>query len=372
MDLKVRGAVALAALVAAGAGLGAAPNRNWHAPECTAVQAPAGVSFTTDEGATYAANPTILPRGQGTFGIAALESPNVLLAEYRGAIYRSTDAGCRWREYTTVGTSPIRMSAGVGDEAWAWDFFASPQAWWIDANAGKRGRAMTLPPLGANVLTLRAVPGVAGAVRAVADDGSLYEWRDGDAKWAAIGRRAPVGALAYFADIDPVNPDHAVIGEATNGVWTTTDGGATWTNALGLSSTGGPRNSFNGVVSPADPSVVYVMSLDLDESDSGAPSNGRHVYRSSDGGFHFAPVVDQGGDIVLTNGPTMAAHPTDANVAYFSFGSKSFDPFGIRLYRYDHASGQTTSNLSNDYFEIRSMAFNPADAGVMYMGFEGE
>jgi hypothetical protein len=186
-----------------------------------------------------------------------------------------------------------------------------------------------------------------------------------------------VSFFTYFAEVDRSNFDHVVVGTVTDGVWTTFNGGSTWQKAAGLSSCSEPdctprTNSFNGVISPADGNVVYVMSLDVNESDAGVPSRGRHIYRSDDGGLNFRIVVDQGGEVVLINGPTMAAHPTDADLLYFTFGSKQQYPNGINLYTYDDITGQTTWNTSSDYFEIRALTFNPADPSVIYAGFEGE
>ncbi len=112
------------------------------------------------------------------------------------------------------------------------------------------------------------------------------------------------------------------------------------------------------------------MALDLDESGAGAPSQGRHIYRSGDGGLTFAPLVDGSGDIVLTNGPLLVAHPNAPGVHYFTFGSRFIDPPGTVLYRYDHAAGRTTWTFTRDALGMRALDFNPADAGVMYPGLE--
>jgi hypothetical protein len=177
-------------------------------------------------------------------------------------------------------------------------------------------------------------------------------------------------SLVYFAAFDPADLDHVIVGMSTTGAWTTFDGGASWIQAAGLSKTGGPRNTFNGVFSPADPAEVFVMGIDLDEADAGAPSEGRHIYRSQDGGLTFAPVVDRGGDIVLINGPLLVAHPSTPGVLYFTYGSRFLYPAGTYLYRYDHATGQTTWNFTTETLGIRAIDFNPADTGVMYLGLE--
>jgi len=66
----------------------------------------------------------------------------------------------------------------------------------------------------------------------------------------------------------------------------------------------------------------------------------------------------------------MAAHPTDANVLYFSFGA-SFGGYGTDLYRFDAATNQVTKT-HNAYHGIHAFAFNPAAPSVMYLGLVHE
>jgi len=149
------------------------------------------------------------------------------------------------------------------------------------------------------------------------------------------------------------------------------DGGRNWTRSTGLSSTGtGPVNVFNAVIAPAGGQVVWAMGLDLDEADAGAPSGGRHIYRSTDGGVTFMPVVDQSDEIRLQNGPTMAAPPDSTDVVYFTFGM-SFGNYGTDVFRYDEATGQVTKT-HNDFDRVPAIAFNPADPSVMYLGLAYE
>src|SRR5262245_22681971 len=123
---------------------------------------------------------------------------------------------------------------------------------------------------------------------------------------------------------------------------------------------------FAMIALAAVPGTVFAMGLDIDELDAGAPSQGRHIYLSRDGGLTFQPVVDDSADVHLPNGPPMAAHPTDPDVVYFTFGS-SFQGFGSDLYRYDDATLGVTKT-HNDYHRLPAIAFNPADPSFMYLG----
>ena len=351
---------------------GAALGRDWDVPTCS-VEGLQSVSYTNDGGNTYAPNiGLVLPRGRGSFGLVALDEVDTLLAEYQGTIYRSTDAGCRWKEYATAEVSPLRFSSGSDGVAYAFGFFPGREIWRVDGKSNPHDRILRGADLPAEVLGIGVDPGNPDHLRVACSDGFLYEsFNGGASKWAPLGAAAPVSPLTYFAAFDPSNLDNAVIGTATDGIFATVDGGRSWQKAAGLSSTDGPANAFNGVFSPAFNGIVYVMALDLNESDAGAPSGGRHIYRSTDGGLSFVPVVDQGGVITLTNGPTMAADPADANVVYFSFGSKAFLG-GVYLYRYDHAAAATTQGFNTRYYRIHALAFNPTDPSTIYAGFEGE
>jgi hypothetical protein len=209
-------------------------------------------------------------------------------------------------------------------------------------------------------------------VRGVGEGGGFYDSFNGGDFWVPLGPGAPVTPLVYFAAFDPNNLDHAIVGMAQGGVVTTLDGGATWTSATGLTQTGGSRNSFYGVISESDPSIVWVESIDLDESGGGAPSNGKHIYRSTDGGLSFTPVVDAGGGVTLVNGAFMMTDPSDADVVYFPFGASTFGNI-LELYRYDHGTGQVTwtTTTTTPQAKIRSMVFSPLHSSRIVVGFEG-
>jgi hypothetical protein len=369
--------LATSVALAMGPPAGKGPNKAWAAPACAEVDGLPSASFTLDDGASWATNPVALPLGQITTGIAALEAPNAMLAEYGGQIYRSQDAGCSWKAYGASPVSVLRIVPGAGLEAYAFGFFPGPDVLYLNAKASPRRRIEQRIGLPGDVVQLAVDPADGNRLRAMVRGGQIYESRDGaTTKWGMVGTAAPVGFATYFAAFDPADLDHVVVGTVTDGVWATFDGGTTWQQATGLSTCAPPEctprvNAFSGVVSPADPSVVWVMALDLNEADAGAPNRGRHVYRSDDGGRSFRPVVDDGGDVVLINGPVLAAHPTDRDLLYFPWGSRS-QIGGVRLYRYDDLSGQTTWNLSPEWFEIRALTFHPTDPAVLYGGFEGE
>jgi photosystem II stability/assembly factor-like uncharacterized protein len=347
----------------------------WSVPTCSTIKGIPSVGYTTDDLATMTDNNVAAGFALGSFAVVAFEPPGLLLAEYGGTIFRSRDGGCRWSTYATLpGDSPLKMVRGAGTRGYGFSFIPRRSFYRIDASANPRNR-LKVSEKGApwEVVAVAADPLVPDHVRMAGQNGQIYESFDGGELWGPVGVSAfppGVNSFVYFAAFDPADPNHVVFGFGLEGVRVTTDGGQTWTTASGLSATGGQRNAFSGAISPADSNVVYVMSLDLDESAAGVPSGGRHIYRSDDGGLSFTPVVDQGPGLTLTNGPLIVAHPTDPDVVYSSFGARVGQP-GVWLYRYDHFTGTVTINQDNRYFGLRAIEFNPADPSVLYLGLEG-
>ena len=342
------------------------PGGDWQTPSCPVVSGSSLVALTSDQGATLAVGNRPVRGTDYNFGLAVLRDvPNTMYAAHNRTLQRSTSAGCHWVTLGEIPTTsdgfPASLVAARGDRAYAWA---------DNRNDLVRIDGKVMTPLRSPVDSIVGIatdPHETNGVRIAAGDGSLWISRDGGDRFEPQAPPIRGPFLFYRAGFDPSNLDHVVFGVVVDGAYVTFDGGQTWTRSTGLSSTGtGSVNVFNVVVSPADPMTVFAMGLDIAESDSGAPSQGRHIYLSRDGGLSFRPVVDASADIVIPNQPPMAAHPTDADVVYFTFGS-SFQGFGADLYRYDHSTGQVTKT-HNDYHRIPVIDFNPADPSVMYLG----
>ncbi|SDJ23156.1 WD40/YVTN/BNR-like repeat-containing protein [Nonomuraea jiangxiensis] len=338
----------------------------WHQPRCETVSGDGTVTFTRNEGRTITPTSQAPQRVVYTSGLVALDRPDTLLALSNNLLSASGDAGCSWKQVGKVNGSYIELVAASGGRAYAWD---------------RDGNLTLVTPDGGTPLTSPAgqVAGLGtdrrrGDHLRVADgSGQLYDSRDGGRTWRPIGVPAwPASELlmVYTAAFDPDNLDHVVLGAASHGARVTYDGGRTWTTSTGLGDKGDSVNVFSAVVSPAAPNVVYAMGLNLAESDEGVPSDGRHIYRSSDGGRRFAPVVDQGNGITLSNGPLLAAHPTDAEKLTFEYGT-SWAGTGTYLYTYDSRRNRVTTTHSS-YDRVTSIAFNPKNQKVMYLGVAEE
>lgn len=351
--LSATPAVAGAEATAGGAG-------GWSPPQCGSVTGDGSVTFTRNEGKTLAPTSQVLHPVVYTSGLVALDRPNALLAMSNNLLLSSGDAGCTWTQVGKARGRYLGLVAARGGRAYAWDLDGG-----VTLATPDGGTPLTSPA--DELAGLSTDPGDGDHVRVSDGDGQLHESTDGGHSWKPIGvPGVPAGPLSYLytAAFDPSNMDHVVLGEMGTGAHVTFDGGRTWTASTGLG--GDNVNVFSAVISPAAPNVVYAMGLNMAESNAGVPSEGRHIYKSVDGGRHFTPVVDHGNGITLVNGPVMAAHPTDPGVVYFVYGTY-FQGYGTDIYRYDSSRNRVTV-AHNSYDRITAIAFHPSMPGLMYLG----
>lgn len=342
------------------------PADTWTVPACSRIVGTPAVTYTTDEGATLTPTTRPLTGLVYTSGLVALDTPNTLLAAVNSTIYRSENAGCLWRQVADLGAQAgnelLTLTAATGDRAYIWSD-NRPLFFRIDGT--------TVTPLrgpGTSIVGVAVDPRNGDRVRIGDDAGQIWESLDAGGRWSPVGSpAAQPGYWAYRVAFDPNNLDHAVAGTVVTGGLVTFDGGVTWTPSVGFSKTS--ANVFNVVISPADPNVVWAQGIDLSQTETD-PSRGRYVFQSVDGGLNFHTVVAEGAGVSLVNGPLMAAHPADAGVLYFIFGS-SFQNYGTDLFRFDAATGQLTLT-HNAYHGVRAIEFSPASPSVMYLGLVSE
>ncbi|MBB4938718.1 hypothetical protein FHR32_003023 [Streptosporangium album] len=338
----------------------------WSRPTCQTVGSDGSVTYAWNDGKKIA--PTSKPARPivYTTGLVALDSPNQLLAMSNKQLLASNDAGCTWRVTGEVSGWYIELVAARGGRAYAWD---------------RDGNLALATPEGVTPLTAPAGDLIGLGVdwsngdrlRASDLEGQLYESQDGGRTWQPVGVPAwsPSDTrMSYTAVFDPHDLDHVVLGASDTGARVTFDGGRTWTSAAGLTETGDRVNVFSAAISPAVGNVVWAMGLNLAELDAGVPSGGRHIYRSDDGGRNFTPVVDQDRAVTIPNGPLLAPHPKDADVLYFDFGT-GWSSIGTDIYKYESRKNLVTIN-HNSYDRVTSIAFNPAQPNVMYLGVAEE
>lgn len=345
------GVVVLTSVFALPAAAASEPGWFWNPPHCDTVYGDGSVTITRSDGAELA--PTTEKLRPVTYAkVAALQEPNVLIAIGRQSIQRSHDAGCSWQQLDKApdDLATYDVAPGPADTAYVYSVNDPP----IHRVKGTQVSTVAGPVEGGGLSAFAALP---GRLRVVAGDGQLYDSTDDGVSWQRIGVPAARDLFVYNAVIDPRDPGHIVIGVMSEGVFVTFDAGRTWHHSDPVTRV----NAFSLAISPADPSIVWMEGYD--------PVTARHIWLSKDGGLKFEPVLD-GSRATLYNGNEMWASPVDPDLLYFSYGT-SFAGYGADLYRFRPSTGELTKQ-HNNHDGIPSLAFNPADPSVLYLGLAEE
>jgi photosystem II stability/assembly factor-like uncharacterized protein len=151
------------------------------------------------------------------------------------------------------------------------------------------------PFRGGRVVAVSGVPGDGASFYFGGVDGGVWKTSNAGVTWEPLFDSQPIASIGALA-VAPSNPlvIYAGTGESdirTNlasgdGVYTTTDGGKTWTN-VGLRET---RQISRIVVDPKNSEVVYVGAL----GHAYGPNPERGVFKSADAGKTWSHVLDLG------------------------------------------------------------------------------
>ena len=346
-----------------------ATGSGWHPPTCGKVTSDGSLTFTWSAG-HYLTATTTQPRPiQVVSDVEALAAPDTLLAvDDFGKLSASRDAGCTWTKIAQLeGQPPYSITAAGGASAYVWSRANDDRLYRVDRTTVTELPRIPVAQVG-NLVAL-AVDG--SHLRAVTSTGVVLDSADGGQTFQRRGV-TPTPVLGWdvwgYEGSIVGDLDHIVLGTSNDGVFTTFDGGLTWAKATMSAQPKHRINIFSVATSPADGNVVWAEGIDTTELDQGGTrAQGRHVYRSTDGGRTFTAAVDHDPAVVtLTNGVPLAPHPTDPDVVYFEFGTW-FSGYGTDLFEYDASTGKL-GVAHNNHDGINAIAFNPAYPQVMYLG----
>lgn len=212
--------------------------------------------------------------------------------------------------------------------------------------------------------------------------GGLFKSVDAGVTWTDVSRgffSGPVGAVA----VDPVNPEIVYAGTGGNhlaeasldgdGLYRSTDGGATWKRVAFAAS----KRVSRIQIDPRDPKVIYVGVLGNVYREGGE----RGVYKTTDGGETWRRVLDISpragvGDLVLD--------PHSPSTIFASFWPPARTPWSMRQYGPDAGlfrstdGGATWTNLKaapglpqGDWGNAQ-IAVSPVKAGRVYLLLDSE
>jgi len=158
------------------------------------------------------------------------------------------------------------------------------------------------PFRGGRVVAVGGVPGDSTTFYFGAVNGGIWKTTDAGVVWTPVFDTQAIGAIGAIA-VAPsdVKTIYAGTGESDirsdlssgNGVYKSSDGGSTWVH-IGLEDT---RQISRIVVDPQNANVVYVGAL----GHAYGPNEQRGVYKSVDGGAHWARVLEQGAEIGVSD-----------------------------------------------------------------------
>ncbi len=166
------------------------------------------------------------------------------------------------------------------------------------------------PFRGGRAVAAAGVPGDSTTFYFGSVNGGIWKTTDAGVVWTPVFDGQPVASIGALA-VAPSDPKiiYAGTGETDiredfssgNGVYKSTDGGATW-NHIGLEDT---RQISRIVIDPHDAKVVYVGAL----GHAYSPNEERGVYKSVDGGEHWTRVLDLGSQVGISDLAVCASAP---------------------------------------------------------------
>lgn len=154
------------------------------------------------------------------------------------------------------------------------------------------------------------------------------------APWQQAGPTNIGGRMTSLA-VDPTDPDRLIAGAAGGGVWTSPDGGRTWSGLWHRQPT---LNVGSVAMDPSDPQTVYVGTGEANLSADSHPGVG--VFVSRDGGASWSVLAEAETNGLPTRIGTIVVDPADPD--HILLGGVSHSSFAAREGLYRSTDGGNT------------------------------
>jgi photosystem II stability/assembly factor-like uncharacterized protein len=205
------------------------------------------------------------------------------------------------------------------------------------------------PFRGGRVNGVAGVPGQINVFYFGSVGGGVWKTTNAGRTWLPIFDSQPVASIGAVA-VAPSNPNIIYVGTGEsdmrsqisygNGMYKSTDAGATWTH-LGLDNT---RQIARVIVDPANPDVVLVAAL----GHAYGANPDRGVYRSRDGGATWQKVLFRSNDLGAVD---LTFDPGNARIIYASLWNTRRPPWSVYPPSYGPGSGLFKSTDGGDTWQ---------------------
>lgn len=226
--------------------------------------------------------------------------PNYLYGMTSNTVWRSTDGGSSWDDYTlptyatSIAADPL-VSGRLFVSGYGYSGYSVPVVM-ISTDYGQSWNEQALGPETAYTYCVAFDPVDTASAYAGCSNGLVFRTTDGGAHWDSACSGLP--GNAYIQDIVVNSGNHQILlAAASDGVYRSTNAGGSWAKA------GSFARVTDLALSPADPAIAYCLGYDT------APC----LYVSNDSGSTW---VQQPGKVQQGKGGSLIADPANADVVY--------------------------------------------------------
>jgi len=288
-----------------------------------------GVAWPSTDGGASWGPPVTVTKGGNLSGGAVLADGTMLATADEQGVFRLAPGATTWERVAPAGRSMYSVTAHPSDPAVAWAAFTSdvgggPGGLIRTADGGRTwstvdGGLTRVPSASPDqrsryfaIAVSRSDPNRVYTVDSGWSSGHVLRSDDGGLSWRSVldsgqlptDRPYKAGLLVLALAVDPVDPDRIFVASEENPL-VSTDGGATWADALNDRVDGGFRGlGYSGLVATAaafgaKQGLVYLGAFD-----------GGNILRTADTGRSWtrplSPAVEWGGSYSIAAGPAGA------------------------------------------------------------------